>query len=920
MDWKKISQLLSLTAAGIGAIALAGWIFGIDPFKRVHPKLVTMKANTAICLMLAGFAVACLRHEGTAGWKLLIARMGAVIVGITGLLTLAQHLGHWEFGIDQFLFRESLEEAGQSFPGRMGPASALNFILLSAGILLLDHRPRKGSWPAQFCAIFVIGITLLIFLAYFYGVESFQPVALYASIAIHTVVAFWLLAVALLLVRPGRGITMLLLSDNTGGIVARRLLPAALIVPALLGWLRIVGERAGWFDTGMGTSLFAMGLVIVFILLIWWTAQALGREDSTRGVAEVVRNQHAAIVDSSDDAIVSKNLDGIVTSWNAGAERLFGYSAAEMTGQPILRLIPPDRREEETMILGRLRAGERIEHYETIRRTKDGRDVFVSLTVSPVRDASGTITGASKIARDITPRKVFDAKLLASETLKSAILNTSLDGFIVMNHEGRIDDWNPAATRIFGFTRDEAIGRLLTDIIVPERLREAHRNGLARYVATRESRILGRRYEMPGLRADGTEFPCEISISLIPGTEPPLFAGYLRDITERKQAEAALEMARQQADAASRAKDEFLAALSHELRTPLTPVLMLSASMEHADELPQSVRDDFAMIRKNVELEARIIDDLLDLTRITQGKLALHFEQVDPQRLITDTIEILLSEIDGKKINVAVNFAAARHHVRADAVRLQQVLWNIIKNAVKFTPEGGSITVSTENAGDHWKVSVADTGLGITAEELPRIFDAWAQGDAGAAPRFGGLGLGLSISMHIVRHHDGRLWAESAGRGQGAVFHLEFPLSSPALPAPDQPAEAPPPPLPALRILLVEDHQASRETLARLLVRRGHTVETAGSIAQALAVAAAGSFDLVISDLGLPDGRGHELMRALRRDFGLRGIALSGYGMQSDIAQSNEAGFDEHLTKPVSLPLLEAALRRIMEGANAGDG
>ena len=372
----------------------------------------------------------------------------------------------------------------------------------------------------------------------------------------------------------------------------------------------------------------------------------------------------------------------------------------------------------------------------------------------------------------------------------------------------------------------------------------------------------------------------------------------------------ALRLARDSAEAATRAKDEFLAALSHELRTPLTPVLLLAAEMEQAPDLPETVRSHFAMIRKNVELQARIIDDLLDLTRITHGKLALRLEVVDVHGLVEHALAILLSEGKAKGITIVLELNAAAHHANGDAVRLQQVFWNVLKNAIKFTPQGGRIAIRSWNEGPSLRVATTDSGMGITPEEMPRIFTAFEQGREAASPRFGGLGLGLSITALLVREHHGRIWAESAGRDQGSTFHFEIPTAD--APAPEQPGVSPaaPPDTPVFCVLLVEDHEDTRAVLRRLMTRWGHSVATAGTVAQARQMIANGTFNLLISDVGLPDGTGFDVIGAFREKSDAPAIAMSGYGMETDLERTQSAGFAEHLIKPISMESLREMLTR----------
>jgi signal transduction histidine kinase len=400
------------------------------------------------------------------------------------------------------------------------------------------------------------------------------------------------------------------------------------------------------------------------------------------------------------------------------------------------------------------------------------------------------------------------------------------------------------------------------------------------------------------------------------------------EVAERRRAEAELSRAKQEVEAASRAKDRFLATLSHELRTPLTPVLAVVSRLEADPRLDEEVRTELARVRRNVELEARLIDDLLDLTRIAQGKLELDRQALEVGALLEQAIQISCAEESrAGRLRIETDIAPGLPPVAADASRLTQVFWNLLNNAVKFTPEGGAIRVRArrEPAGDELVIEIEDTGIGIDPEVLPRLFDAFEQGDPDITRRFGGLGLGLAISHTIVEMHGGALGAASDGPGRGSTFTLRLPAqegaraepaggeAGPAEAATAAALEAPPR---TLAILLVEDHADTAEAMAGLLDMMGHQVTTAGTAAAALAAAAAGlaggsRFDLVVSDLGLPDQSGLDLMRELAGRFGLRGIALSGYGMEEDVRQSLAAGFDRHLIKPVPLHTLELAIRDV---------
>ncbi len=394
-----------------------------------------------------------------------------------------------------------------------------------------------------------------------------------------------------------------------------------------------------------------------------------------------------------------------------------------------------------------------------------------------------------------------------------------------------------------------------------------------------------------------------------------------RDITGRKQAEEQILRAKQEAEAASRAKDMFLAVLSHELRTPLAPVFMTLTALEMDSDLAPALREDVTMMRRNVELEVRLIDDLLDISRITSGKLHLHSETLDINQLIRHVCATCQQNILEKGIHLHCDLDANIGDVAGDPARLQQVLWNLLNNAAKFTPEGGDIYVTTHYTQDdpgtgRVRVTVRDTGKGIAAEILPRIFDAFEQGESGVTRQFGGLGLGLAISKRLVERHGGSIRAHSEGPNEGATFIVELPALSRThavdeVPAPSRAlanAGAGP-----LRLMVVEDHADTARVLSRLLKASGHIVRTATSAADALALAEQHPFDILISDLGLPDMTGYELMQKIKARSGARGIAMSGYGTEDDIKKGEEAGFSAHLTKPVNFHQLEQSIRRVAQ-------
>jgi two-component system, chemotaxis family, CheB/CheR fusion protein len=534
------------------------------------------------------------------------------------------------------------------------------------------------------------------------------------------------------------------------------------------------------------------------------------RDITDRNRGEEASRRLAAIIESSDDAIISKDLNGIITSWNAAAERLFGYTPEEIVGKPITILIPPERHHEEPRILERIRRGEPINHYETVRCRKDGTLLDISVTISPLRNQSGEIIGASKIARDITDRirnerrrtaQYSVASLLAGSWSLSevgpriiesiAAIGNWISGSIWLQDkaEDRLScaaTWHKDKPELADFAKVTR-ATLLTEgsglpgrVVTAERpawIRDVrHDNNFPRVAAAVAANLKGA-FAFP-LCAEGdvngvlelfspdTVQPDDDLLSLVEalGSEIGLFV-------HRRQIEAELKRQKEAAELANAAKDRFLATLSHELRTPLTPILIWAGGMINDPSLPPEVDEGLQMVCRNVELEARLIDDLLDLTRITRGKLQLNLRKSDAHDLLGHAMDIVREEISSRELQLSVQFQAADHVVLADAARLQQVFWNVLKNATKFTPARGAVTVRTANPQPQaLMIEISDTGVGLEPEHLERVFDAFEQ----VGPRREGLGLGLAISRAIVEMHHGSIRAFSQGPGKGAKFVIDL--------------------------------------------------------------------------------------------------------------------------------------------------
>ncbi|HEV8138344.1 MAG TPA: PAS domain S-box protein [Pyrinomonadaceae bacterium] len=550
-----------------------------------------------------------------------------------------------------------------------------------------------------------------------------------------------------------------------------------------------------WVQNSVSATRDGAGKLLNLVMLCQDITDRKGTEDILRHMA--------SIVETTDDAIISKDLNGTITSWNPAAERLYGYKAQEVIGKPVTILIPSERPDEEPAILERLRRGERIDHYETIRVAKDGRRLNVSLTVSPIRDASGKVIGASKIARDITQQK-------------------------------------KAQTEI--------------------------------------ARLLG-----------------------------------------------AERAARQEAEVASRTKDEFLATLSHELRTPLTAMLGWLTMLRGHKLDEKTTKHAIETIERNAKAQAQLIEDLVDISRIVGGKLSLEVGPIELYPVIDAAVEVVKPAADAKQISIKINYDPTVGPVSGDTGRLQQIIWNLMSNAVKFTPSGGSVIVDYRRQGNFAEVTVRDTGIGISEDFLPYVFERFRQAESAATRSHRGMGLGLAIVRHLVELHGGTVSVESAGENQGTTFTVHLPLAAApkALPPSTSAhegngdlAKA----LNGLRILLVEDEPDARELIAILLQGSGATVEAVDSASGALQRLLLFIPDVLVSDIGLPRESGYDLIRQIRAmasDINkIPAIALTAFATENDRKTSLSAGFQAHLAKPVEPSDLLKTIKTLTNGQN----
>jgi len=520
-----------------------------------------------------------------------------------------------------------------------------------------------------------------------------------------------------------------------------------------------------------------------------------------------------------------------------------------------------------------------------------------------------------RIGTEAARREAVAADVARQKELLSVTLGSIGDGVIVTDLDSRITFVNRVAIDLTGWPSSEALGKRCTDVfnIINESTRQPAENPVEKVLRT--GVIAGLANHTILICRDGREIPIDDSGAPIHASDGKIRGVVLvfRDFSDHKQAEAELRRAKEAAEEANIAKDNFLATLSHELRTPLTPVATTLAVWEEEGKLPPAFIPDVQVMRRNVALEARLIDDLLDLTRIVRGKLTLNPEVASIHELIRDVASMYQSEVNSSNLKLSMHLEATRPYVYVDPGRLQQIFWNIFKNATKFTPKGGTIDVSTDSDDSgRVKIDIRDDGIGMTPETIAKLFRPFEQGTDEIVKRYGGLGLGMAISKALIDALGGTIKASSQGMHKGSTFTVELPTVNPPYAATPQ-ASA----LPAnvqevsRRILLVEDHTDTANAMSRLLRGLGHDVTIADSVSAAMQALPQGSFNLLLSDIGLPDGTGMDLIRQIRKSSRIPAIALTGFGMEDDVADCKAAGFDEHLTKPINFQKLKTVIDQI---------
>jgi len=903
----------SVATGLVGLIVVAGWMFDVAVLKSILPGFATMKANTAISFMFASAAL-CVISGGREGPKAERVSKGcAGVVVLIGAVTLFQYLFGVNLGIDQLIFKDKQVASGPGAPGRMSGATAFNFILLGSALPLLE-RPR-ARWLGQSLTLFAAVISLVAIAGYAYSAEALYSAGPFHSVALHTALTFMVLSSGILLARPDSGLMGAFTDDTSGGMLARRLLPAAILIPFITEWIRLLGERAGFYGATFGIAIFAVMDIVILGTLVGWTAFLVTRSDEKRKLAEATTLQLAAAVESSDDAIITKTLDGVITSWNRGAERIFGYRAHEILGKPITLLVPPELMAEEISILNRIRKGDRVDHYETHRVRKDGSRIEISLTVSPILDAEGRIVGASKIAHDVTKLRAAEASMERAQDRLRALSDANLIGIFAADFDGRILEANAIFLKMVGYTEEDlSSGKVRWDVMTPPEYQETDRRAAEQLKSTGQMAP----YEKEYIRKDGSKVPVLVGVAPMKNTAESVIA-FAIDLGERKRLEEQLRQS-QRMEVVGR----LAGGVAHDFNNLLTPILGYSEIILSRLAPDDSLREELQEIQKAGERAAGLTRQLLAFSR----KQVLQPKVVDLNGLISDASK-LLRRLIGEDVTLALELAPKLRRTKVDPGQVEQVLMNLAVNARDAMPRGGKLTVETANVdlgddyakthaevtpGPHVLLAVSDTGVGMDKKTMARLFEPFFT----TKEQGKGTGLGLATVHGIIKQSRGHIWVYSEV-GRGTTFKIYLPEEREGVfvaegKAPDRRSDRG-----TETILIVEDDESLRVFAAKALTMRGYTVLEAKHGENALLVSKThqGGIDLLLTDVVMPGMSGREAARQLLTSRPrMKVLYMSGY---TENAIVHHGVLDEGtvlLEKPFTPESLARQVRALLDVAS----
>ena len=852
-----ITTALQLYVILGGALSLLGWVLNLPRLTDWNGNGISIQPNSCVAVFLAGVALTFLAF----GFRV-AARITGVLVLAIGASAMFEILTGAKLGIDTLLlFDRTWGRTGVIAAGRMGPAGALSWTLLGTAFVLASFpvrspKRRFASATSQVAA----SIALLGLIGYLYGAASLYDRPHTTIIALQTATFIFAVSVGLLINVPEFGIISILRDPQAGGVFARRILPAIILVPILLGFLRLIGERAGFYDTAFGSALRTVAEIVLFMILLWRISSALSAYAKQRvEVAEALKASRKELQTELEDSrrlqllstelIVEKDPARLYESVVDAAVHLMRADFASM------QMLYPERGELHLLAYRGFNA-KGAQHWEWVPS-----------------DSQSTCSIA------LRERKRF--------ILPDIEHHPDLDG-----------------TEDLIMYRDNGIRAMQSTPLM-----------------SREGEIVG----MISTHWRAPHQPLERELRLL-----DILARQAADLIERNRAEHEREellqkerAARSSAERAARLKDDFLATLSHELRTPLHAVIGWAQILKKDLLEPDKARVAAEVIERNARLQAQLITDLLDISRIVSGNMRLDLQSVDLSGVVQSAIDSIMPAAEAKRVRIAKSISPLKDPILGDPARLQQVVWNLLSNAVKFTPTDGTVRVVLAPTDDHVDIRVEDTGEGIAPEFLPQLFKRFRQADPSPSRSHGGLGIGLAIVKQLVELHGGHIRAESEGLGKGATFAIELPLPARRKDLPSTSDEAPSAvsesrSLQGASILLLDDEPDALIMMRRILEDQGARVETALSVDTALDLVDSKSFDLLVSDIGMPERDGYDFIAELRaRRIETPALALTAFARAEDRARMLRSGYQAHASKPIEARELLTTLSSLLSERSA---
>jgi len=921
---ERLAWLAGLLALALGAVVMVGWLFDVEVLRKGHPSFESMKANAALGLVLLGAAII-LRHPRSE--RVGVARTAAGAASLIGALTLAQYVFALDLGIDELMFTD-VDRA--TVPGRMSPVTALDLMLIGAALIFLDARGRGGAYPSEWLALSAGALAILAFLANVYGLHGTYGLGEFESIALNPALALLMSAAAVLLVRPARGVMQVVSSDGPGGTLARRLVPAAVVIPAVVGGVLEAIQHAGWLVVGEKTALFAATSVALFTGMTWWTATALLRADGARRLAEeAVRASEdnlATTLDSIGDGVIATDADGKVTRMNPVAEQLTGWRFADASGRPLVdafHIINEDSRDTvESPVERVLREGIVVglaNHTSLIAR--DGTERAIADSGAPIRDANGRIRGVVLVFRDMTAERGAERALRSSQLRFERLSQSGIVGIVVAGADGAIREANAEFARMAGRGLDDLrAGKVRWADLVPG----SSRPGLETLFdqARAHGRAVPTEQELTG--PDGVVAPVLIGAAALDEDRTIAVVADLHERRERERAEKELRRTEDQLRRSQKleAVGRLAGGIAHDFNNLLTVILSYGQMILRRTVEEDPRHRDLREVVRAAERAAELTRQLLAFSR----QQVLQPAVIDLNEVVTRVTQ-MLSRVIGEDIDLALVPAEGLGKVNVDPGQIEQVLVNLVVNARDAMPRGGRLTIETADvelderfagshpgivAGPYVMLGVTDTGVGMDEQTRSHIFEPFFT----TKEQGKGTGLGLATVLGIVEQSGGTVWVYSE-LDRGTTFKIYLPrVVAQAAPRPEPAAR--PPRRGTETVLLVEDEQQVRELACTVLKGHGYRVLEAANAGDALLLCEQhdGEIHLLLTDVVMPRMSGRQLAERLAEVRPtMRVLFMSGYTDDAIVRHGVLSSEVQFIGKPLTPNALLVKVRDVLDTA-----